>query len=109
MKRGDIVRASGGGYAAKPRPQLIVQSDEFLEAGGSVTMCPITSTLTGMDIFRISLSPGPETGLNTASEIEIDKITTVREAAIDDVIGRCPPTTMTIVDAALRRWLALSR
>ena len=43
MRRGDIVTVSGGVYARKPRPALVVQDDRF-HATESVTICPFTST-----------------------------------------------------------------
>ena len=43
MRRGDIVTVSGGVYARKPRPALVVQDDRF-DATESVTICPFTST-----------------------------------------------------------------
>lgn len=108
MKRGDIVRAAGkGAYAGKPRPFLVVQSDAFLDVHSSVSLCPITSTELGDDLFRIPVGSGDGTGLRTPSEIQIDKVQSVRRQSIDGVIGTAGPAVMGQVDAALRRWFDL--
>ncbi|MFA8387901.1 MAG: type II toxin-antitoxin system PemK/MazF family toxin [Pelagibaca sp.] len=44
LRRGDLVTVALQGAYGKPRPTLVIQSDQF--AGlGSVTILPITSTL----------------------------------------------------------------
>lgn len=45
MNRGELWTVSGGTYAQKPRPALIIQDDLFA-ASESVTLLPLTSFLT---------------------------------------------------------------
>ena|SRR5438132_9119731 len=43
MKRGDIWTVAGGpGYAAKPRPVMVLQDNRF-DATESITICPFTA------------------------------------------------------------------
>jgi len=113
MRRGDIVKAAGGGdFLGKPRPALIVQTNLFLDLYPSVTICPITSHVTGDYLYRVLLdkserTPGVGTGLFFESEIEVDKITTVWVRRIGGKIGEASAEVMFEVDIALRRWLGL--
>lgn len=86
---------------------LIIQSDMALTDPRFITVCPITSTLSGIDMVRVPVSEGPETGLQNVSEIEVDLVSTIRIEHIAGTIGRVSSATMAKVDAALRRWLDL--
>lgn len=108
MTRGDIVVvASRGAYTSKPRPALVVQADAFNPTHASLTLCPITSDCVDAPLFRVSLPPGGRTGLGTTSQVMVDKIVSVPREAIGRAIGRLESSEIEIVDAALRRWLAL--
>lgn len=99
--------AVSGDYG-KPRPALIVQSDAF-HAHPSVTVLPLTTEIHNVPLFRISISPGKETGLRKASQIMVDKMTTVPRAKIGPRIGRAEPATMQAVQRALLGFLGLDR
>ncbi len=108
MKRGDIViAAERGDYAGKPRPYVVVQSTMAVDGAAAITLCPLTSRLTGMNLFRVAVPPVHGTGLIVSSEIQVDRITTIRRTRVRDVIGTLPNECLKQVDAALRRWLAL--
>lgn len=108
MKRGSIVVvAARGAYTGKPRPALVVQSDLFNPTHASLTICPITSDCVDAPLFRLTLPPGPRTGLKGVSQIMIDKIASVPRAAISAEIGECDAREIEAVEDGLRRWLAL--
>jgi mRNA interferase MazF len=108
MRRGEIYTFVGkGDFSGKPRPGLIVQSDLFNDYHPSVSVCPITSELTGNHLFRILLRRDAFNGLETDSEIEIDKIQSVRIERIDRLVGLLGDDQLVIVDEALRLWLDL--
>lgn len=108
IERGMIVLAAGPGDAAgTPCPALIVQSDLFNEVHASLTLCPITSIVGGETLFRVPFAPSATNGLRADSEVQVDKVQSLRRQRIVEVIGRAPPTAMEQVDQALRRWLAL--
>ena len=108
MKRGAVVVvAARGAYTGKPRPALVVQSDLFNPTHASVTVCPITSDCVDAPLFRLTLPPGPRTGLRAVSQVMIDKIVSVPRTAINAEIGACSATELDTVDEALRRWLGL--
>lgn len=108
MTRGDLVTvATRGAYTGKPRPALVVQSDVFNDTHGSVTVCPVTSDVLDAPLFRVSLPPGVRTGLQSSSQVMVDKVVSVPRASIDRRIGACNDAELEIIDDALRRWLAL--
>jgi mRNA interferase MazF len=108
IKRGDVVLAVGpGGFTEKPRPFIIVQSNSFNETHASFSLCPVTSVTNGAHLFRVALTASSETGLDRASEVQVDKIQSLRRQRIVRVIGEAPANIMTMVDDALRRWLQL--
>lgn len=97
--------AVSGDYG-KPRPALIVQADVFDEHP-SITVLPLTTELHAAPLFRISVSPGGATGLRKASQIMVDKLTTVPRGKIGPRIGRADGPTMQAVSHALASFLAL--
>lgn len=106
MRRGDIVIAVGRGDYGKPRPHVVVQSDQLDEAMPSVILCPITSATRGIP-FRPSIAPSPRTGLKRPSEIMTDKVQAVKRERIALVIGRLDDETMAQVDLYLAFVLGL--
>ena len=109
MKRGSIVAvAARGACTGEPRPALVVQSDLFNPTHASLTICPITSDCVDAPLFRLTLPPGPRTGLKGVSQIMIDKIVSVPRAAVSAEIGECDAREIEAVEDGLRRWLALA-
>ena len=109
MKRGAIVVvAARGPYTGKPRPALVVQSDLFNPTHASVTLCPITSDIVDAPLFRLTLLPGPRTGLIQVSQVMLDKLVSVPRGAITEEIGECDSRELDAVDDGLRRWLGLA-
>jgi mRNA interferase MazF len=92
MRRGDIVTVSGGVYASKPRPALIVQDDRF-DATDSVTLCPFTTTDVDAPLLRVPVVADEANGLSQDSFLMVDKITTVRRSNAGRVLGRLEATT----------------
>ncbi|OFV86243.1 MAG: hypothetical protein A2V74_00120 [Acidobacteria bacterium RBG_16_70_10] len=108
MKRGAVVVvAARGAYTGKPRPALVVQSDLFNPTHASLTICPITSDCVDAPLFRLTLPPGPRTGLKSVSQVMIDKIVSVPRGAISAEIGECDARELQAVEDGLRRWLGL--
>lgn len=93
MRRGDIVTVSGGVYARKPRPALVVQDDRF-DATESVTVVPFTSTAVDAPLLRVSVPADEDNGLGQDSFLMVDKITTVRRSNVGTVLGRLETTTL---------------
>jgi mRNA interferase MazF len=107
FRRGDVVIAVFSRDYGKPRPAVVVQSDMFNATHASVVLCPISSELTGLNLFRVKAAASKMTGIQAASEIMVDKMGAVAAGRIRQRIGRLSPAQMEIVDSALRLWLDL--
>jgi mRNA interferase MazF len=100
MRRGDFVTVAAPGDYGKPRPALVIQSDLFDELP-SVALCLVTSELRNAPIFRITVDPAPDNGLQNISQIQIDKILSVPRERVGSVIGRLDDATMLKVNRSL--------
>jgi mRNA interferase MazF len=108
LRRGDVVICSLAGDYGKPRPAIVVQSDLFNDTHASVTLCPVSSEVTGLALFRVELPASPTNGLRTNSEVMVDKISTAARTRITQHIGHISRSQMELIDGALRTWLALT-
>ena len=108
MNRGELWTVAGGVYASKPRPALIVQDDVF-DATASVTVAPLTSTLTDAPLLRIRIGPSVLSGLDRDSDVMIDKLTTVRRTNAATRLGRLTAEQLTEVERAMMAFLGLAR
>ena len=68
-RRGDLVTvAFKGPYTGKPRPALVVQSNDAAELSSVVVLvCPVTSDLTEGALLRVRVQPGSTNNLRQAS------------------------------------------
>ena len=105
--RGDVVVCILSGDYGKPRPAVVVQSDLFSETHASVVLCPISSDVTGLSLFRVAIPASEASGLRKDSEIMVDKITAARRARVSRRIGRLSRGQLSLVDGAMRTWLEL--
>ena len=107
MRRGDLVTIALPGDFGKPRPALVIQSDQFDETG-TVTMLLLSGTLVDAPLIRVMVDPTPENGLRKRSQVMVDKAMTVRRDRIGDPIGRLDDATMLAVTRALTLFLAIA-
>ena len=108
MTRGEVWTAAGGkDYAGKPRPVVIVQDDRF-DATSSITICAFTTDPTDAPLFRLVVSPSETNGLDTASRLMVDKVTTVPKAKLGRRIGRLADDDMVRMNRALMIFLGLA-
>lgn len=108
MIRGEIWTASSGGdYAGKPRPVVILQSDRF-ETETSVTVCPFTTDPAEALLLRLAVEPTASNGLRAVSRIMVDKITTTPKAKLGARIGRLHDEDMVRLNRAVLIFLGLA-
>jgi mRNA-degrading endonuclease toxin of MazEF toxin-antitoxin module len=67
----------------------------------------MTSELTGLELFRVRITSSEASGLETDSEVMVDKIVTSKRIRIRKQIGRLTSAQLRLLDAALRVWLDL--
>ena len=106
-QRGDVVVCVLSGDYGKPRPAVIVQSDLFNPTHASLTVCPITTYLMDAPLFRLAIEPSAENGLQSASQIMVDKISTLKIEKVHQKIGRLSQEQIDTVNEALRLWLGV--
>ncbi|MCX7123421.1 MAG: type II toxin-antitoxin system PemK/MazF family toxin [Gammaproteobacteria bacterium] len=108
MQQFDIVICALSGDYGKPRPALIVQNSAFNAAHASIVICPITSHVEKEIVFRPTLLPDAQNGLEKISQIMIDKITTVKKEKLGQKLGVIALHKQEEVLNALRLWLNIS-
>ncbi len=108
MRRGSIVTVAVQGDFGKPRPALVIQSDVFNDIHATVTVALISSDLVQAPIFRLNIVPDAENGLNRESQIQIDKIMSVRKERIGSTLGQLNDMMLVRVNRALALWLGLA-
>ena len=107
MKRGEVWTVSGGGFAGKPRPAVIVQDDRF-DASASITLCVFTTDDTEAPLFRLPVTPSESNGLRSVSRIMVDKITTVSKERIGERIGYLDDADVTRLNRAVMVFIGLA-
>ena len=107
FRRGDLVTGMIAGSYGKPRPMLIIQSDAF-DQTASVVLMPVTSAVGPMPLFRITVEPSDDNGLEVVSQIMVDKISTVPREKIGQRIGRIDESTLFNVERALAVFLGIA-
>jgi mRNA interferase MazF len=107
MKQGDIIAVSLPGDYGKPRRALVIQSDAF-EHLNSVTVLPLTSDVLNLERCRVIVSPTKQNGLQKASQIMVEKASTIPRYKASQLIGRLSPKDMTAVNRALAVFLGFS-
>lgn len=96
-----------GSAPAFRRPVLVVSSDAYNRSRISTILCAvITSNL------RLADAPGnvlldDEVGLDRPSVVNCSQVVTLDKTDLTEHLGRVNPGTMRLVDAGLRRVLAL--
>jgi len=107
MKRGDIVTVSISGDYGKPRPAIVIQTNDLSDTWPSVVVCPMTSTRLDLDL-GILVEPDRENGLRHPSHIMTDKFIGVSCLKIGSKIGAVSQKDMRRLRTALVFLLALA-
>src|ERR1700682_1954966 len=108
LQRDDIVTRVAPSDYGKPRPALIVQADVFNDIHSCITVVPLTSTIIDAPLFRITLDPSRQNGLNRVSQIMVDKVLTLPRDKIGKRVGHLGNTLLIRVARALSGWAGLS-
>lgn len=103
-----MVTVAASGDYGKPRPAVVVQTDAFPDDHPSIIVCQMTSSLVEASDFRITLEPTTENGLQTRSQVMVDKPVTVRRTRIDQPIGRLASADMARLNTAIAFVMGLA-
>ena len=96
------------GDFGKPRPALVIQANQFDEHA-TVTVLPTTGTLVAAPLFRITVAPNAENGLQQPSQVMVDKAMTVKRDKIGPVFGRIDADAMVEVERCLAVFLGIAK
>ncbi|HLW93559.1 MAG TPA: type II toxin-antitoxin system PemK/MazF family toxin [Roseiarcus sp.] len=107
MRRGDLVTVAMPGDFGKPRPALVIQSDQF-DGTVSLTVLLVSSALVDAPLVRLMVQPTETNGLQKPSQIMIDKAMTVKREKLGKAIGRVDDETMIAVNRSLALFLGIA-
>jgi mRNA interferase MazF len=96
-----MVTAAFQGDLGKPRPAVIIHADEFIENHVTLLLCPLTTFLADSPGFRPTIEPSATNGLNTTSQVMVDKMTHLRKPAISQIIGHLDDDEMQMLESAV--------
>jgi mRNA interferase MazF len=108
LKRGDVALVVLEGELGKPRPGVIIQSDD-LGALSSLIVCPMSSHIDAPNLMRPVVNPTVQNGLLVRTQIMTDKLNTLRRDRVRRVIGKLDSGTLERLDSALLLVLGLTR
>lgn len=108
MRRGDFVTVAMPGDFGKPRPALVIQSDQFSEHT-TVTVLPVTSTLVAAPLLRVTVEPTPESGLQKPSQVMVDKAMTMKRDKVGPAFGRIDADVLVEIERCLAVFLGVAK
>ena len=115
MKRGDVVLIRfphPSGQRGKKRPAVVVQSDAYASAVGTVVVAEVTKNLTMKGdpaclFIDVSTPEGKATGLLIDSVVSSLVLDTVYSDTVAQVLGSLSPTLLQNFDNCLKVGLGL--
>ena len=108
MTRGDFVTIAMQGDFGKPRPALVIQSDQF-NAHATVTVLPVTGTLVAAPLLRVTVQPSLDNGLQKASQVMVDKAMTVKRDKVGQAFGHIEADALMEVERCLAVFLGIAK
>jgi mRNA interferase MazF len=106
--RGDFVTIAMQGDFGKPRPALVIQANQFDEHA-TITVLLVSSTLVDAPLFRITVQPSAENGLQKPSQVMIDKAMTVKRDKVGPTFGRIDADTLVEIERCLAVFLGIAK
>ena len=100
-----MVLVSLPGEYGKTRPAVVVQNDEVADILRSCTILLMTSELVRGSLYRLTVEPTIENGLDRTTQVQIDKVVSPPKEKLRGPIGRLTHHQMRDIDLALLRHL----
>ena len=107
MKRGDLVIISVACDYGKPRPAVIIQSDN-VKATDSILLALLSSTFIDAPIYRLAVKPTAANGLKVPSQIMVDKITAMPRSKCGKVIGRLDDSAILVLNQMISVFVGIA-
>ncbi len=106
--RGDFVTIAMQGDFGKPRPALLIQSDQFGEHA-TVTVLLVSGTLVDAPLIRVTVQPSTENGLQKPSQVMVDKAMTVKRDKLGQAFGSIDADVLVEVERCLAVFLGIAK
>jgi mRNA interferase MazF len=107
MSRGDLVSVAIPGDFGKPRPALVIQSDQFPNTA-TTTVLLLSSALVDAPLIRLTVEPSPDNGLQKTSQVMVDKAMTVMRNKLGPPFGKLDNEAMLAVNRSLALFLGFA-
>ena len=107
VSRGDLVTVAVAGDFGKPRPALVIQSDQF-DTTATVTVLLVSGTIVEAPLIRLTVEPSAGNGLRQRSQVMADKAMTVKRNKLGSRLGRLDDDTLGSVNRALALFLGFA-
>ena len=108
MRRGDLVTVVMTSDFGKPRPALVVQSDQF-DHIDTVTVLLLSGTLVDAPLVRPTVRPTAENGLRKPSQVMVDKAMSVKSDKVGPAFGSIDADTMVAVERSLAVFMGIAK
>ena len=108
MNRGNFVTIAMQGDFGKPRPALVIQSDQFSEHA-TVTVLLVSSTLIDAPLFRVTVQPDTINNMQKPSQVMVDKAMTLKRDKLGKVFGSAGDAVMLEVGRCLAVFMGIAR
>jgi mRNA interferase MazF len=95
------------GDFGKPRPALVIQSDQFPNTA-TATVLPLSGTPVDAPLIRLTVEPSPDNGLRTTSQIMVDKAMTMMRDKLGPPFGMLDDEAMLAVNRSLALFLGFA-
>ena len=106
--RGDFVTISLQDDFGKPRPALVIQSDQFNEHA-TITVLPVTGKMIAAPLLRVTVQPDAGNGLQKRSQVMVDKAMTVKRDKVGPAFGRIKADALVEVERCLAVFLGIAK
>jgi mRNA interferase MazF len=107
LRRGAVVIASMRDPSGKPRPFVVLRSDQF-SRHALVTLLPFTSELHDTPTLRITVQPTAANGLRQPSQVMVDRVQSVFAVRVDRMIGQLDRADMQAIERAVAVYLGFA-
>ena len=108
MNRGDFVTIAMQDDFGKPRPALVIQSDQFNEHA-TVTVLLVSSTMVDAPLFRVTVQPDKRNSLQKPSQVMVDKAMTVKRDKLGEAFGSASDAVMLEIGRCLAVFLGIAK
>jgi len=106
--RGDLVTIALQGDYGKPRPAVVIQSDQYKETGSLVVLL-LSSDVLDAALMRVTVQPSAQNGLQKPSQVMVDKVYTLPRSKVGNAFGSIEDEIMREVDRCLTVFLGIAR